>query len=257
MTHLTNDEKPIGVIKITKKRSLFVVSFDNDETIDLTLEQLVEYRISLDKRFTEKELEKIKKESKLNIWYQKAIVHISYKLRTEKEMYDYLSKSDLEDREKKDIIKKLKNINYLNDLEYAKHYKEDCLSKKRGKRYFSNHLVKLGVSKEIINKVLEEFDEEKILDDLIIEYQKIETTLIKYPIIIQKQKLQDKMARKGISYNTITKVIENLEFKEDLTMSFLKDLEKIQNKTNDYNKQVSYLLSKGYNYQLIKEHLLK
>lgn len=253
MTPLKNSDKPIGIKKITKKRSLYYILLDNEDELSLIEDQMVDYVISVNRRFTLDEIEKIKKDSKFNLWYHKALVHISYKLRTKKEIYDFLSKSDLEDNEKFLVIDKLIKHHYIDDLEYAKHFLEDCLNKKRGRRYFSNHLNRLGVNSEIISEILETFDENQLLEGLTLQYQKIQKDLENYPIRIQKLKISEKMARRGISISTINKVLDSISYTEDLTISFEKDLEKIKKKTDDYNKIVNYLLSKGYNYQLIKE----
>lgn len=253
---LSNNDKPIGVLSLKQKGTKFVVKFDNDLELTFTEDQIVMYRISLDKRFTEAELDKIQKEATIDQWYSKCLGYIAYKLRTKKEIWTYLStKSDLDDKEKNKIISKLLKNNYLNDLEYAKCYLEDCKNKNRGKRYFINHLQSLGVDQTIIYQVLLEFDEEAMLENLIVKYQKEELRLINYPIIIQKHKLTEKMARNGISMDTINKVISNINFSEDLSVSFIKDVEKIKSKTNDVSKQTAYLLNKGYSYQKIKEYI--
>ena len=257
MTHLKNSEKEIGIKKITKKRSLYVVLLDNDDELSLIEDQMVEYLISVNRRFTNEEVEKIKKESKYNLWYHKCLVHISYKLRTKKEIYDYLSKSDLLETDKLSIIDKLVSHHYIDDVEYAKHFLEDCINKKRGRKYFSNHLSRLGISSDIVSCFLECFDENQLLEGLVEQYQKIQEGLSIYPIRIQKHKISEKMARRGISSSTINKVLDSITYKEDLSLSFIKDLEKIKKKTDDRNKIISYLLSKGYSYQLIKEKVVE
>ena len=252
--NLQNNEKPIGVLKIKLKGAKYVVTFDEDIEITFTADQMVTYRISLDKRFTAEEIETIKKSANFDLWYNKAISHISYKLRTVKETRDYLKqKSDLSTEDQNRIIQKLLDNGFLNDYEYALHLMEDCKNKNRGVRYFTNQLARLGVASTIINRVTLEFNEEDILDSLINKYQKEADRLTKYPIIIQKQKLQEKMLRSGLSSSTIREVISKLSLAEDYTESFKEDLEKVKKKTTDKNKQINYLLQKGYPYEYIRK----
>ena len=74
---LSNDDKPIGVVRIKLKGAKYVVTFDEDIEITFTADQMVTYRISLDKRFTAEEIETIKKSANFDLWYNKAISHIS------------------------------------------------------------------------------------------------------------------------------------------------------------------------------------
>ena len=253
---LSNDDKPIGVVRIKLKGAKYIVTFDNDLEIAFTADQMVAYRISLDKRFTDEEIEQIKKSAALDLWYNKAIGFISYKLRTVKEIKDYLKqKSDLSVEEQKSIIQRLLDNGFLNDYEYALHLMEDCKNKNRGVRYFTNQLARLGVASTIINRVVLEFNEEEILESLINKYQKEALRLTKYPIIIQKQKLQEKMLRSGLSSSTIREVISKLSLAEDYTESFKEDLEKVKKKTTDQNKQINYLLQKGYPYEYIRKRI--
>ena len=256
VTTLSNNDKPIGVERIKVKGAKYLVSFDNDSEILFTADQLVTYRISLDKRFTTDELDQIKKDANLDLWLNKAMGYISYKLRTEKEIKDYLKvKSDLELVDQQKIIAKLKSHGLINDYEYALHYMEDCKNKNRGKRYFSNHLSALGVARSIIEQVLLQFDEASLIDSLIIKYQKEASHLSKYPKIIQKQKLEEKMIRNGLSTSTIQQVISQIELVEDYDEAFEKDFDKISKKTDESSKQISYLLQKGYPYEYIRKRM--
>ena len=119
MTPLKNSEKPIGISKISKKKNTYVISLTNETNLSLLEDQMVEYQISINRRFTLDEVEQIKKDSKGNLWYYKSLVHISYKLRTKKEIYDFLSKDiELQEEAKLKIIDKLIKHHYIDDYEY-------------------------------------------------------------------------------------------------------------------------------------------
>ena len=256
VTTLSNNDKPIGVERIKVKGAKYLVTFEDDSQILFTADQLVSYRISLDKRFTEDELDKIKKDASLDLWFNKALGYLSYKLRTEKEVRDYLKlKSDLEIEDQKKVFTKLKQTGLLNDYEYAVHYMEDCKNKNRGVRYFKNHLATLGVASSIIEQVALMFKETDLLDSLVTKYQKEESHLTKYPLVIQKQKLQEKMLRSGLSTSTIKLVLEKISYTEDYDETFLVDFSKVKQKTSDEYKQISLLLQKGYPYEYIRKRM--
>ena len=112
------------------------------------------------------------------------------------------------------------------------------LSNGFGKKYIIHSLKRLGISDELINIYITEVDERSIIADLIKKYQKIELTLITFPVNKQKLKLMTKMAQKGISSSIIQEVIKNITFTEDIKETFKKDLQKVKKQTEDKYKQI-------------------
>ena len=255
MTQMNND-KPISVLKIKPKGKRFMVTFSTSE-LEITEEIMVRYRISLDKRLTEQEFNELQKAVKIGKSLEKAIGFIAYKMRSEKEIYDYLKKDELEDSEIIDIIKRLKEYNFINDDIYLKALIEDYYLKLKGCNNLKYDLKLKGFSEKEIAKALELFDENVMIDELIAKYQHKEETLTHYAITKQKQLLKEAMLRKGFLDSTINQVIQSITFTEDLEDAFAKDVEKIITKTDNYQKQVAYLMSKGYQYNMIKERLKK
>ena len=252
----TNNEKPIGVLKIKPKGKKFIVTFDEEE-LELTEELMVSYRVSLDKRYTEKEFKDLKKDVKISKSLDKTIYFISFKPRSEKEVYDYLKKEKHNDNDINKILSKLKSNSFIDDEEYVKTLMNDFYIKLKGTYALKYELQQKGISDKLIIDAINKFNEELMIDDLVNKYQKEELKLTNLPILKQQQKLKESLIRRGFSNNTISEVIKRIEFNEDLNDQLMKDIDKICAKTNDYNKRITYLLSKGYNYNLIKEHLKK
>ncbi len=252
----SNNDKPIGILKIKPKGKKFFVTFDQDE-LELTEELMVTYRVSLDKRYTEAEFKQLKTEAKIGKSLDKAINYIFYKPRSEKEVYEYLKKEKLEEKDINKIITKLKKNKLINDELYVDALIQDFHLKLKGLHAFKYELILKGIDDSLINKALLNYHEEEMLEELIVKYQKEADRLNNLPVIKQKQKIRESLIRRGFENQTINEVLNQLLFTEDLEETFLKELSKIQQKTNDYNKQLTYLISKGFNYQLIKEYLKK
>lgn len=259
MPNLVNNELDFIVKEIKKQRNNYIVTFcgkDSEEEIHkFSEDQMVEYRITLNKWFTKEDLELIIKSSNFSRWYNKALRYIFIKLRTEKEIWIYLSKSDLDLDSKQKIINKLLEYKYLDDEAYIKAFLEDSKNKCLGRRYIVHTLERLGISQELINTYLSTYQEADLLEQLIPKYQKIQKTLISLPITRQKLKLTEKMALKGISTTIIQEVLRNIEFIEDIEKTFEKDLNKIKKQTEDKNKIIQKLLRLGYTYEYIKRHI--
>lgn len=212
MTHLMNDGKLISVLKIIQKGYNYQVIFDNDLKLELSLDQLVEFRISLDKKFSELEIKNLIEESKILFWYNKTIKFISRKLRTKKEILDYLKNTNLDEIQISNILNKLTKNNYINDLLYSKYFLEDCINKLKGKVYFVYILKNKGIPDFIINEVVDSFDEEIVIDRLVIKFQKYQQSIKEYSKSIQIQKIKNNLLRSGFTSNTIEKVIDKINF---------------------------------------------
>lgn len=212
MTHLMNDGKLISVLKIIQKGYNYQVIFDNDLKLELSLDQLVEFRISLDKKFSELEIKNLIEESKILFWYNKTIKFISRKLRTKKEILDYLKNTNLDEIQISNILNKLTKNNYINDLLYSKYFLEECMNKLKGKVYFVYILKNKGISDFIINEVVDSFDEEIVIDRLVIKFQKYQQSIKEYSKSIQIQKIKNNLLRSGFTSNTIEKVIGKINF---------------------------------------------
>lgn len=250
MMEMTNNEKPIGVVSIKQKNKHYIVTFSNDEEFLMDLNIMLENRISLDKRYTEDEFEKLKKDVDINKFLEKAINHLSYKVRTKKEMIDYLKGLKLSTDDINLIMDKLIKYGYINDELYIELYRRECLNQLKGERFFKYSLKQKGIESDNLS-----YNELEPIDNLVNKYQKIEISLRENPIIIQKRKIQQRLQTAGFSSKSIDIILSKIEFMEDLDNKLNKEIEKITKKTGDYNKQVTYLLSKGYKYSLIKEKL--
>ena len=73
----------------------------------------------------------------------------------------------------------------------------------------------------------------------------------------KKEKMVNKLLRDGFDASFIKKIMEEIEFSNEDKELLLRDYEKVLNKTEDKNKIIAKLLSKGYNYSDIKELVFK
>ena len=259
MPIVENKQLDLFVKEIKKVKNTYTVTFQSKEgleqTYKFTIEQMVEYRITLNKWFTFTDLDIIIKSSNISKWYRKTLDYIFIKPRTTKEIINYLEKSDLDLNSKNQIISKLTEYKYLDDDAYVKSFILDSMNKCLGKTYVIHTLERLGISLNLINKYIETYQEQDLIEELTIKYQKIQYTLVSLPITKQKLKLTQKMALKGISTTTIQELLKRLEFTEEIDTTFIKDLNRIKKLTNDNNLIIQKLLRLGYTYDYIKRHI--
>ena len=146
--------------------------------------------------------------------------YLGYKMRTEKEIKNYLHRKEFSDEDITYVINKLIDYNYINDIEYTELWIRD-------KYNFSNHgryriktdLLKKGLSKEIIEEKIDNFFNEAK------EKEKIKQLYFKKNP--DNHKLEPKqlnticnyILRRGFPGGLVRKTVYNLQNKSDIDQS--------------------------------------
>jgi regulatory protein len=117
-------------------------------------------------------------------------------------------------------------------------------------------LIKKNFSKETIEKVLTELKQKKYLNDEEFTFQYVKEKLKKGKAGIHK--IENELRSKGIGKSIIDKIISQIDennYQKNILELIKKKLDQIKNKETDKrkikSKIISYLLSKGYDYELI------
>ncbi len=192
-----------------KRVSVFV---DDEYAFSVLDELIIEYNITLNMDVTLLPLDKIKEEDDYKTCLTVAFKHISVSDKSEKQLRDFLIKKGFWEESVEKVIKRLKELNYIDDRAFAKTFVEH--SKKTGKKALIYKLQSKGISMEDIDSALEnesdEIQEEKALN-------LAEKQLPKYDklnVFEKKQKLNAFLIRHGFTWDIISTVIEEL-IKED------------------------------------------
>lgn len=142
-------------LKSKTNANVFICSTDNG---DFTLHSDVIVKNKIEKGFCEDSLfyESVS-ESEILIGFNLCVKYISNKLKTEKQIKDYLYKKEYHKPAVDQIVTKLKEYNIINDELYAETYvkTKPNLSKNRIKQ----KLLNVGVKSEISSEAVEEIDE--------------------------------------------------------------------------------------------------
>lgn len=154
-----------GVLQITDlkqgvKNPNRVNVFINDKySFSLDLAQVVDYAVKVGQVLTESELAELKKASEFGKLYQRALEWVLTRPRSERETRDYLRRKVYDKKLSQDyiteIISRLKQKKYLNDLRFAEYYVENRFVKKGvSQKRLRMELMKKGIAKEIIEEVM-------------------------------------------------------------------------------------------------------
>lgn len=238
------------IINIKKNKEFYTITINKDDyTIDSYFyECLLPYNGKIVDNNTLKE---IKAFSNAHILLKKMYNKIfSFSISTF-ELKDYLIRNGISDDDLKIIINFLKQENHLNDENFANNFKEHYELNK-GVKAFESFLISKRVNKNIIDKVINEYNENydyaMSYANLLIKNKTSSNEMLKY-------KIKANLLNKGFSYDVINYVLNNITYNDE-QINLKKDLQKIIKKyPSDYYKVVSKLAIKGYNVDEIKKAL--
>lgn len=232
------------------------------ETFKLTDDLLIEHQIIGKKTFDPSQYEQLKKLADYAKCYRQALNYLSYRMRTEKEMRDYLTKKDcpLDDQER--IISKLKHLKYIDDALFAKLYTKEKVQNYRGPIWIKNQLIKKGIHHQLAQSVVEKVPSKSFNEQMVLYIKKLDRTHRKKPIIKRKDSIVRTLLNRGYVLDAINDALSSYEFeplKNEMKM-VKKEAEKAFQRWNKKyegyelrQRLMARLTQKGYSYPLIKE----
>lgn len=208
--------------KIKKVGSKYKITLENNLQIT-TYDDVILNNDLLFKK--EVDLEKLYQDTEYYDYYNKAIKYIVKRLRSIKEMKDYLKDNQNKDKIINDLIK----VGLLNDDNFAKAFIND-------KIYLSNYgplkikeeLLKHEINEIIIDKYINQIDNSIIKNKLAKLINKKITN--KYSSYYLKQKIVNELTNLGYEYDSIIEIIDNIEL--DDSKSIKEEYEKIKKRLN-------------------------
>lgn len=251
------------IIKIKKlKNNTYKILFE-DDFIVVYDELILKYNLLYKKEIDDELFNKLKLENDFYKVYNDTLKYCLKKVRSKREINEYLIKQNINKDQIKTIINKLENINVINDYKF-------CLAFINDRTYLSNdgiNKIKIDLEKENIDKYIIEEEIKKIDIDYI--NKKMEKLILKkinsntkYSNNYLKNKIVNEMINLGYEKNNIIDILDN-NLKNDNSI-LEKEFNKIYNKLNkkyegsELNKRVEQkLYSKGFNISEIKKMIEK
>lgn len=147
---------------------------------------------------------------KFNKLYNNALKFLSFRSRSEKEVFDHLIKKEEAVEVITQVITKLKEQKFLNDYEFAKQWIESRMRfRPRSQKLLIFELKQKGISQEIIDTVINY--EGLVINDLEKAKELVKKKIEKYKGLSRQevfQKLGGFLARRGFDYDTIKASID-------------------------------------------------
>lgn len=156
--------------KSNKNKDMISVFIDKQYAFSLPEEEYIRLRLYEKSEITEEDLSYIKREVLQKSAKSKAIRYVSFKLLSEKELFAKLQSKGFDDDTIRIVVDDLKAMGYINDKIYAQKFVFDRSKlKPKSKKMLKMELNNRGVSDDIIDEVLDnfEYDEVTIAERLI------------------------------------------------------------------------------------------
>jgi len=197
--------------KVTKiqaqKKNPDRVSIFLDEEFAFGLSRVVAAWLKTGDVLTEEKINKLRQQDSYEVALQKALNFLSYRPRSESEVRKKLIEKEFETAVIDNVIVRLRELNYLGDLEFARQWVENRSTfRPRGSRALTAELKIKGVDEATIAQALSEMPEE---EQLAFEAAKKYVNRLKG---LDRDKFRSRLGgflgRRGFGYETIYKVVE-------------------------------------------------
>lgn len=257
--HLEDTGKII-VIELLRNKGKVVMNLSNGESIDINEDIVLEYYIYVNKELNTSTIRKIKESAEINDTLQKAYKILAHGLYTKKEIKDRLLRKKCNPNIVDKVIKKLLNLNYLNDERYMEEYLTYAKNKGYGPKKIKSELIKKGINDQLIATI--EFDNQE--DSIEIQIEKLSKKYQSCNYQNKYQKIYNHLILLGYDSNSIKYVLDSkITLEEDTEIELLRhDIEKAIRKFKNKcmqkelkNAVITYLMKKGYKYDTIYEVL--
>jgi regulatory protein len=238
-----------------------VFAFSVDENV------LIKYQLKKGLELDEFSLMEIHYHDDIQKAYNSAISYLARRIRSEKEIKDYLLKKEMEEPVIQEVIHKLIEQKYIDDREYAFAYvRTQINTTDKGPGLIGIELKERGIDQRYIGNALEQYTFELQVEKTTILSEKFFQKYSKDSKRVLKQKLENLLVRKGYSFEVINMAQSTI----DMDKQANNELEAIKYQGNKAHRKFShytgfeyeqkmkqFLFRKGFSIEGIERYLLE
>ena len=201
-------ERRITAIK-AQKRNRNRVSVYLDGEYALGLPRIVAAWLNVGQVLSEEKIAELQTQDALETAYQQALDWINFRMRSEKEVEQYLKRKDIPDAVIAKVLERLRRSSLVDDDRFSRLWVENRADfRPRSRRMLKIELRQKGIPETAVETVLSGIESEEEL-----AYRAAEKYVRKLSNVDRetfRQKLGGFLARRGFTYDTARQVIERL-----------------------------------------------
>jgi len=205
----------VSKISLLLRKGYKRISFEEGKSLDVCLESVVVFKLKVGRVLSDKEFEKLREGEGERRFYDLALKFLSYRPRSEREIRNKLKEKGAEEKVIGKIVERLKGMKLVDDEEFCRWFVEQRgRYRPRGVRMIYGELMKKGVDREVLEKLLVDDGgdkEEKMVSDAYDKYKRKKRNVGERDF---RNKAYGYLSRLGFRYDLVKSVIEKKEEKE-------------------------------------------
>ena len=195
------------------KKNIYNVYLSNGEILELNGKVITDNELLIKKEIDNELYDKLKRDNTICILVDTSVKYIDRRLRSIKELKDYLKNKEEDTTIIEEVIDKLIDNKYLDDDRFTKAFIKDKLNFTNWGDYkIENELKRLGVNEEIIYNNMINIDDNIYYERINKIINKDISTNKKYNGIKLKNKIYNHLLTLGYSKEKVISIINNYNF---------------------------------------------
>ena len=195
------------------KKNIYNVYLSNGEVLELDESVITNNELLLKKRIDNDLYDKLKRDNKICILVNASIKYINVRLRSIKEIKDYLLKKEEDTNLIDEVISRLMKMGYLDDRRFTEAYIKDKLNfTSWGDYKIINELNKLGISSLDIEDNIDLLNDDILNERMRKIIDKDIRTNKKYSGLKLKNKIYNHLLTSGYSKEKVISLINSYDF---------------------------------------------
>ena len=255
----------ISKIEPQKRPGRYSIFINDKFAFGVDEEVLLKFELKKGLHIDEALQKKIESDESFYKGYSKVLNYLSYSMRTEKQIKDYLKKHELAQFTDR-MIKNLKEMRLIDDLLYAQSYVRTMANvNRKGPGNIIQDLKTRGVSENEILDAMEEYPEDQQLENAIILAEKQWKKSKNRSQIESIQKAKQHLVNKGYSFAMADEAVQDIDTEKDEDDEYKTLVKQADNAYKRYARKYkgyelmqrlrSFLYSKGFPNELIKRYI--
>ncbi|WP_203363852.1 recombination regulator RecX [Bacillus sp. REN10] len=199
-----------------KRKDRYNIFLNEEYAFSVDEALLIRFHLKKGMDISKEDIEVITRQDGVQKGLNIAIHFLSIRMRSEKEVRDYLQKKEIEPEAIEEIIRSLHRLNYLDDAQFAKAYMNTQINTTdKGPIVIQRELKEKGIQEKWIEEVLLSFDFSSQLEKATALANKYRKKYKKESFIVQKQKIEQALMRKGYGWDVIQEAVVAEQASED------------------------------------------
>ena len=195
------------------KKNIYNVYLSNGEVLELNGQVITDNELLIKKEIDNELYDKLKRDNTICMLMDTSVKYIDRRLRSIKELKDYLKNKEEDTIIIEEVIDKLIDNKYLDDDRFTKAFIKDKLNFTNWGDYkIKNELKRLGVNEEIIYNNISNIDNNIYYERISKIIDKDISTNKKYNGIKLKNKIYNHLLTLGYSKEKVISIINNYNF---------------------------------------------